>query len=158
MFTDVGFHLKSGFKKILCSQMLVFTLILVSRKFCVHQFFLYLRKREKIKYIYIYIFPKFITCMPWVHLIGCLDVKVPNSRFTQLKIIHSKDLERLYNRLAGWSVGCVLFVRVLQKILAVKEGWPIRGLELIMWPERPWTDKQIYTYINWHRDSLKELA
>ena len=41
MFTDVGFHLKSGFKKILCSQMLVFTLILVSRKFCVHQFFLY---------------------------------------------------------------------------------------------------------------------
>ena len=42
MFTDVGFHLKSGFKKILCSQMLVFTLILVSRKFCVHQFFLYM--------------------------------------------------------------------------------------------------------------------
>ena len=41
MFTDVGFHLKSGFKKILCSQMLVYTLILVSRKFCVHQFFLY---------------------------------------------------------------------------------------------------------------------
>ena len=41
MFTDVGFHLKSGFKKLLCSQMLVFTLILVSRKYCVHQFFLY---------------------------------------------------------------------------------------------------------------------
>ena len=41
MFTYVGFHLKSGFKKLLCSQMLVFTLILVSRKYCVHQFFLY---------------------------------------------------------------------------------------------------------------------
>ena len=38
MFTDVGFHLKSGFKKLLCSQMLVFTLILVSQKYCVHQF------------------------------------------------------------------------------------------------------------------------
>ena len=41
MFTAVGFHLKSGFKKLLCSQMLVFTLILVSRRYCVHQFFLY---------------------------------------------------------------------------------------------------------------------
>ena len=30
VFTDVGFHLKSGFKKILCSQMSVFTLILYS--------------------------------------------------------------------------------------------------------------------------------
>ena len=42
MFTDVGFHLKSGFKKLLYSQMLVFTLILDSGKYCVHQFFLYL--------------------------------------------------------------------------------------------------------------------
>ena len=41
MFTDVGFHLKSGFKKLLCSPLLVFTLILVSQKYCVHQFFLY---------------------------------------------------------------------------------------------------------------------
>ena len=41
MFPDVGFHLKSGFKKLLCSQMLVFTLNLVSWKYCVHQFFLY---------------------------------------------------------------------------------------------------------------------
>ena len=40
--TDVGFHLKSGFKKLLCSHMLVFTLILDSQKYCVHQFFLYL--------------------------------------------------------------------------------------------------------------------
>ena len=36
-----AFHLKSGFKKLLCSQMLVFTLILDSRKYCVHEFFLY---------------------------------------------------------------------------------------------------------------------
>ena len=41
-FTDVGFHLKSGFKKLLCSQMLVFTLILDSQKYCVHQIFLYI--------------------------------------------------------------------------------------------------------------------
>ena len=58
MFTDVGFHLKSGFKKILCSQMLVFTLILVSRKFCVHQFFLYIMCSVKQYYAYIvYCFP-----------------------------------------------------------------------------------------------------
>ena len=42
MFTDVGFHLKSGFKKLLYSQMLVFTLNLDSQKYCVHQFFLYI--------------------------------------------------------------------------------------------------------------------
>ena len=41
MFTDIGFHLKSGFKKSLCSHMLVFTIILDSQKYCVHQFFLY---------------------------------------------------------------------------------------------------------------------
>ena len=41
VFTDVGFHLKSGFKKLLCSKTLVFTLTLDSRKYCVHQFFLY---------------------------------------------------------------------------------------------------------------------
>ena len=41
VFTDVGFYLKSGFKKVLCSQMLVFALILDSRKYFVHQFFLY---------------------------------------------------------------------------------------------------------------------
>ena len=41
VFTDVGFHLKSGFKKFLCSQMLVLTLILDSRKYCVNQLFLY---------------------------------------------------------------------------------------------------------------------
>ena len=41
VFTDVGVHLKSGFKKILCSHMLVFTLILDSQKYCVHLFFLY---------------------------------------------------------------------------------------------------------------------
>ena len=41
LFTDVGFYLKSGFKKILCSQMLVFALILDSRKYCVHQLSLY---------------------------------------------------------------------------------------------------------------------
>ena len=40
MFTDVGFHLKSEFKKILCSQMLIFTLVLDSQKYCVHQFVL----------------------------------------------------------------------------------------------------------------------
>ena len=32
MFTDVDYHLKSGFKKILYSQMLVFTLFLDSRE------------------------------------------------------------------------------------------------------------------------------
>ena len=42
VFTDVGFHLKSGFKKLFCSQMLVFTLNLASRKYCEHQFFLYI--------------------------------------------------------------------------------------------------------------------
>ena len=36
VFTDVGFYLTFGFKKIFCSQMLVFALILDS-----HQFFLY---------------------------------------------------------------------------------------------------------------------
>ena len=36
VFPDVGFHLKAGFKKLLCSQMLPFTLILDSRKYCVH--------------------------------------------------------------------------------------------------------------------------
>ena len=41
VFTDVGFHLKSGFKKLLCSQLFVFTLLLDSQKYCVHQFFLY---------------------------------------------------------------------------------------------------------------------
>ena len=46
MFTDFGFHLKSGFKKLLCSQMLLFALILVSRKYCVHQFFLYIPNFE----------------------------------------------------------------------------------------------------------------
>ena len=42
MFTDVGFYPKYGFKKLLCSWMLVFTLILVLQKYCVHQFFLYI--------------------------------------------------------------------------------------------------------------------
>ena len=44
LFKDVGFHLKSGFKKmlcsqmlILCSQMLVFLLIMNSHKFCVEE-------------------------------------------------------------------------------------------------------------------------
>ena len=41
VFPYVGFHLKSGFKKILCSKILVFTLILDSQKYCVHTFFLY---------------------------------------------------------------------------------------------------------------------
>ena len=41
VFIDISFHLKSGFKKILCSQILVFTLILVSQKYWVNQFFLY---------------------------------------------------------------------------------------------------------------------
>ena len=41
VFTDVGFYLKSGFKKIFCSQMLVFFSILDSRKYCVPQVFLY---------------------------------------------------------------------------------------------------------------------
>ena len=40
VFTDVGFHLKSGIKKLLCSQMFFFTLILDSQKFCGHQFLL----------------------------------------------------------------------------------------------------------------------
>ena len=41
VFTDVGFHIKSVFKKMLCSQILVFTLILDSCKYCEDQFFLY---------------------------------------------------------------------------------------------------------------------
>ena len=39
-FTDVGFHLKFGFKKNLGSHEFVFTLSLNSQKYCVHQFFL----------------------------------------------------------------------------------------------------------------------
>ena len=39
VFTDVEFHLKSGFKKILCLQMLVFTVVRDSQKYCVHHFF-----------------------------------------------------------------------------------------------------------------------
>ena len=41
VFPDVDFHLKSGFNKILCSHILVVTLILVSQKYCVHQYFIY---------------------------------------------------------------------------------------------------------------------
>ena len=42
VFTDVGLHRKSGFKKVLYSQMLVFTLIQDSQKYFVYKFFLYL--------------------------------------------------------------------------------------------------------------------
>ena len=41
MTTDDGFHLKSGFKKIWWPQEMVLVLILVSRKYCVHQRNLY---------------------------------------------------------------------------------------------------------------------
>ena len=40
-YTGVGFSLKSGFKKIVLSQALVLVLNRVSRKYCLHQFFLY---------------------------------------------------------------------------------------------------------------------
>ena len=36
VFTDVGFHLKSGFKNLLCSRMLVFTKILCTPIFPLH--------------------------------------------------------------------------------------------------------------------------
>ena len=48
VFIDVGFHLKSVFKKLLGSQMLVFTLNLDSQKYCVHQFCLYIDKYNNI--------------------------------------------------------------------------------------------------------------
>ena len=41
MFTGEGFSLISGFRKIWCSQKMDSVLIQVSRKFDVHQFFLY---------------------------------------------------------------------------------------------------------------------
>ena len=41
MFTDVGFHFKSRFKKVLFSQILVFTLILDLQKIVYTNFFLY---------------------------------------------------------------------------------------------------------------------
>ena len=40
-FRGVGFSLKSGFKKIVLTQELVFVLNRVSQKYSLHQFFLY---------------------------------------------------------------------------------------------------------------------
>ena len=49
----IVFYLKSGFKKILCSQMLVFTLILDSQKYFVHQW------NKVIKIL-------FVSNLPWL--------------------------------------------------------------------------------------------
>ena len=76
MFTDVGFHLKSGLKKLLCSQMLVFTFILVSRKYCVHPFSLYPIVVLMHPVAQVFGLPEFWTVMPK----KCLDPQIKKEK------------------------------------------------------------------------------
>ena len=47
IYTDVGFHLKSGFKKIVLTPEWISVLNLNSRKNCLHQIYLYMADGER---------------------------------------------------------------------------------------------------------------